>query len=221
MGAVNVGPFAFSIHAALIVVAVLVSMVVASRAGRRRGIDVEPAIWKILVVGALAGRLAFVLAYFDIYKNSLWSILDIRDGGFIASVGIVVALAMAAWLAWRKQSERRLLLISLLAGASVWGLGAGAALALHSGTQDLPQVTLARLDGRTVQLQSLAGKPMVVNLCSSDLLRVLDDVRRRQVIGQVLKGRQVDQQQRPCGEHEQRGAGVTRPELSGMQRLSP
>lgn len=163
MESVTVGPFAFSIPLALLFASIVISFVVANRLGRKRGIDLEPALWKILVVSVVAARAAFVLSYLDSYRQAPLSIVDIRDGGFMASAGFAAALIMAAWFSWRKQEWRKPLLLSLLAGAFVWG-GISALVVLNTKTTNLPQVVLTSLEGRAVSLDSLRGKPMVVNL---------------------------------------------------------
>lgn len=164
MGSVTVGPFAFSASMLLLFASVAMALFVGNRIGRKRGIELEPALWKILLVGALVARGAFVLTYFDTYRQAPLSIVDIRDGGFTPSVGIAAALALAAWFAWREKNWRKPLLFSLLAGASVWGGISTVATALKESATTLPQLTMTRLEGSSVQLDSLRGKPMVVNL---------------------------------------------------------
>lgn len=159
MGTFNLGPLVFPISALLLLGAVLVSLAVAKWMGRARPVDVEPSLWKVLIVGVLGARIAFVAAYFGVYRSAPWSILDIRDGGFIAPVGIVAALAMTAWFAWREREGRKSLVFSVLAGTSVWVLGVVATMVFYTGPAAMPQIALTRLDGGTVQLKSLAGKP--------------------------------------------------------------
>jgi thiol-disulfide isomerase/thioredoxin len=164
MGTFNLGPFAFPISLLLLFVAMLLSLAVAKWAGRARAVDVEPQIWKVLMVGVLGARVAFIAAYFDMYKSAPLSILDIRDGGFIAPAGILAAFAMTTWFAMRKREGCKPLILSVLAGVSVWVLGVVATLLFYPGPAEMPQIALTRLDDSTVQLKSLLGKPVVVNL---------------------------------------------------------
>jgi thiol-disulfide isomerase/thioredoxin len=159
----TVGPFSFSINLALIFVFVLVTFIVGIRLGRKRGIDVEPALWKILVIGVVSARLAFVLTYLDIYRQAPWTVLDIRDGGFTPAAGMFAALAVTGWFVAQKQEWRKPLLISLLAGVAVWG-GISALVVMNTKASNLPLIALTSLDGRTVRLDALTGKPMVVNI---------------------------------------------------------
>lgn len=163
MGSITLGPFAFSLDLALTFASIAIIFVVAKLVGRRYGIDPEPALWKILIASAAASRIAFVLAYFDNYRQAPLSIVDIRDGGFMPSAGIATALVMAVWFAWRSRAWRMPLALSLLTGAIVWG-GISAVALLNDKARSMPQVVLTTLEGKPVPLDSLKGKPMVVNL---------------------------------------------------------
>ena len=60
-------------------------------------------------------------------------------------VGIAAALATAGWFAWRRQTWRRPLLFSLLAGAFVWS-GISAAVVLNTSTTGVPAAAPADTD---------------------------------------------------------------------------
>lgn len=167
MGTINLGPFALAVGPLLLLGAALVALAVAKRSGRKRQVDVESQLWKALIAAALAARIAFVAAYFDTYRSKPWSMLDIRDGGFMASAGILAALAVIAWYAWRERAARKPLLYSASAGILAWLLGTTAATALFPAPMELPRMTLMRLDGGSMQLGAPAGKPMVINLWAS------------------------------------------------------
>lgn len=159
---INIGPFAFPVGVLLLLGAVLASLAAAKWMGRLR--DVEPMLWTALGAGVLGARTAFVVTSFDAYKSMPWSILDIRDGGFNAPAGILAAIAIAAWFILRSRERRKPLVSAALAGITVWVVGAAAAMMLDTEAMEMPQVTLAGLNGSPVQLKALAGKPMVVNL---------------------------------------------------------
>ena len=164
MASISVGPFAFSASMLLLFACVAMALFVGNRIGRKRGIEIEPALWKILLAGVLVARGAFVLTYFDTYRQAPLSIVDIRDGGFTSWAGIAAALALAGWFAWRERNWRKPLLLSLLTGALVWGGVSAVTTVFKDSAPSLPQLTMTRLDGSSVQLDSLRGKPMVVNL---------------------------------------------------------
>ena len=132
--------------------------------------DAGPLVSDLLIAGLLAARLAFVLRWHEQYFAAPWSILNIRDGGFLAPAGIAAALAIAAWRCRRPAmaAMRRPLAISVASGALAWGvMSAGISLAYDKPTA-LPAVELQAVDGTPVTLAALAaGKPMVVNLWAS------------------------------------------------------
>lgn len=82
-----------------------------------------------MLAALLVARVAFVAVYFEHYREQPWQALDIRDGGFIAWPGLLAALLLGAWLAWRTPAIRKSLASALAVGVLSWGLGS---LALHS-----------------------------------------------------------------------------------------
>ena len=167
MGTINVGRFAIPFTLLVLLAAMVASIAVARWKQRDRSRDVESLIWKAVIAGAVAARLAFVIRYFDAYRAAPLSIVDIRDGGFIAPAGIVVALAVLAGFGARWRDARKPLLWAAMTGVAIWVVGMAATLMFYTGPTVMPPLTLKRLDGGSVQMQALKGKPMVVNLWAS------------------------------------------------------
>ena len=163
MESFTLGPLAFSTRLMLLVGVAIAVFMLASRLGRKAGIEVEKPLWIILLAGLLAGRIPFVAVYRDMYLAAPWSIFDLRDGGFNAVTGVAGALVTAFILTRYVPRLRKPLFVSLAAGAFLWGAGT-AILDIDTRAQGLPRVALSTLDGRTVQLEALGGKPMVINL---------------------------------------------------------
>jgi thiol-disulfide isomerase/thioredoxin len=131
---------------------------------RKRGVDAGPALWRMTVWGFIAARTAFVLMHLDTYLEAPWSMLDIRDGGFVAFAGLLTACAVGFEQLRRAPMLRRPLVGAALAGILVW---AGASLAIHASQPSntpLPDLALQRLDGSAVRLAEFKGKPIVLNL---------------------------------------------------------
>jgi len=163
LDAVNIGPVAVPVR----VLAALAAVVSANLAvlwwRRRRGADADPALWRMVLWGFVAARAAFVLKHLDSYRADPLSALDIRDGGFIAFAGLLVAFAIGFEQVRRQPALRRPLMGASLLGIAVWA-GVSFAAFANAPAAPLPALTLKRLDGGDVALHAFSGKPMVVNL---------------------------------------------------------
>ena len=160
MLSLQIGPLALPTGLVLLFVSLCVAYGVAWWLRRSRQLpDAGPLVSDMLIAGLLAARLAFVLRWHEQYLAAPWSIINIRDGGFLAPAGIAAALAIAAWRCRRP---------AMAAGALAWGvLSAGISLAYDKPTA-LPAVALQALDGAPTTLAALGGgKPLVVNLWAS------------------------------------------------------
>ncbi len=163
---VNLGPFPLSVAAILVTVALLVAAWAGRLAGRRQQISIGNILFDMLIAAVIMSRIAFVAVWFNTYLSAPWSMLDIRDGGFILWVGLVTALLIAVWRGWRRASLRKPLSIGLAAGVLAWGALFGVISQLNNTM--LPKVSLRTLTGEPVDLMTLAaGKPIVVNLWAS------------------------------------------------------
>jgi thiol-disulfide isomerase/thioredoxin len=164
MDAFNIGPLALPVGVAIGAAAVLAATFAGDWFKRRRGIDPGSVLWKALLSGLVAARAVFVIKHFEIYAKAPLEIFNVRDGGYTASAGLLVAAIVAAELTRRAQPLRKPVLGALLAGAAVWLVGTVATTDFSKAPVPIPAVELRRLDGTPVQLASLAGKPMVLNL---------------------------------------------------------
>ena len=166
MLSVNIGPLALPISVLLLLAAGLVAAGVGHLVGRRHQAGIVNTLSDMLLAGVLVARLTFVAFWFDAYRSAPWSMLDIRDGGFMMWPGIAAALLVAAWRGWRQAALRKPLVAGLAAGALVWGALFGALRMTEPPA--LPTLSLTSLAGDPVKLAALAdGKPMVVNLWAS------------------------------------------------------
>ncbi len=162
----NVGPLSLPITLFLMLVALLVAAGVGRLVGGSQRTGVGNIAIDMLVAAVLVARIVFVSIWFDTYRNSPWSMLDIRDGGFTPWAGMMAALLVAFWRAWRRPALRRPLAFGLAAGAVAWGGLFGAIRMMENTT--VPQASVTTLAGEPTNLAALAqGKPMVVNLWAS------------------------------------------------------
>jgi len=162
--AVTLGPLLFPLELLVVLAAVGCTLLVGQRIGGKTSGGVENALWRALFVGLVAARLAFVLEYRSLYLATPIGIIDIRDGGWNAGVGLA-----AVWLygiyRWRSTPA--------LARPMRWALAAGTAIFVagtvylafrpHDG-QPLPDLAFTSVDGSEVRLAAFVGKPTVVNL---------------------------------------------------------
>lgn len=184
MLSVSVGPLALGMAQVLLIVSFLLALLVGWWTGRRSACNPEPQLFRLLLTGLLVARLAFVVRYFELYRESPWSMLDVRDGGFLALPGLLASLALGIWLVWRDARLRRPLGQGLLVGVLVWSGGHLLHQALERSSR-LPSQTLVDLHGQPVQLADYRGQPLVINLwatwcppCRREM-PVLEDAQQR------------------------------------------
>jgi thiol-disulfide isomerase/thioredoxin len=160
---INIGPLALSTAHVLLMLSLLLAIFTGWYVGRRNAVNPEKQLFRLLLVALLVARLAFVTVYFEHYRDQPWQALDIRDGGFIAWPGLLAALLLGAWQAWRTHAVRKPLACALAVGVLSWGLGSLTLYGLEQGTR-LPPLSFRDSNGATVALQDYVGKPLVVNL---------------------------------------------------------
>lgn len=160
---IQIGPLAFPLGVALLALAVIVGLLIANRMARKTGVDAEGPAYKVLLVGLLVARLAFVYQFSSAYLSEPWSILDIRDGGWSAPAGLIGAWLYAMTLTRRVSALRRPLLSALAVASVVWGAGTLWAVSA-SDAKPLPEFSAASIDGEPVMLSGFKGKPTVINL---------------------------------------------------------
>lgn len=161
-----IGPFSFPATLLLLFAAMIVALAVGNRLARGEANAVERSLWLVAGLMVLGARAVFVLRYQEFYLQEPLRMLDIRDGGFAPAGGLGAAIAAGAWLAWKQVARRKALLAALAAGCVVWG-GGTLALSLAARQQALPELELAALDGGTLRLADLRGRPVVINLWAS------------------------------------------------------
>lgn len=163
---VSLGPLGFTLAQLLMVFALIVALVVGALLGRRYRVVVSDALFTLVLVAFAGARVVFILRYHDSY-DSLLSMIDIRDGGFDITAGVVSALLWLCWRSWRSQSLRKPLAAAVLSAMVVWGALSGLILLMGSESRPVPDLELASVEGDPVNLrdyQAGSGQAMVVNL---------------------------------------------------------
>jgi len=163
---VSLGPVPVAISLLLMLAALLVAAGIGHLAVRDQQPGISNTLTDMLIAAVLVARIAFVASWFDTYRSTPWSMLDIRDGGFTPWAGVVAALFVAIWRGWQRAASRRPLALGLAAGTLAWGAMFAAILMMNNTA--LPKASLTTLAGAPVDLATLAdGKPMVLNLWAS------------------------------------------------------
>jgi thiol-disulfide isomerase/thioredoxin len=159
----SLGPFALAMNHLLLLVALALATVVGWISGRRQGFNPERELFGLFVLGLIVARLAFVIAYWPQYRDSLLSALDIRDGGFWVWPGVSAVVIGAVLRGWRHPTRRTSVGLGVASGLLFWWL---ANLGLSAQHQDarLPDLTLRNAAGEPVRLSDFRGKPLVINL---------------------------------------------------------
>jgi thiol-disulfide isomerase/thioredoxin len=162
--ALQIGLLSVPYAVLLTMVAIALGGFVARRLARAAGTDVEPTLTHMLLVGLVAARLAFVWQWREQYFASPLSILDIRDGGWEPTAGLVVALLFGLHRARHQAGLRKAVLAAAITTGTGLLLSGVASLLVSASAVPLPALTLSSLQGQPVSLAAFAGKPTVVNL---------------------------------------------------------
>lgn len=163
-GAFSIGPLLLPFSLLVVLASVFAALSIGKRLGRRAGVDAEGVLWQALLLGALVARLAFVVAFGSVYRESALAIVDLRDGGWNAPAGFAAAWLYAGFRFWRAPALRRPLVASLLAATILFVAGNSFVSARAGGERRLPDLVLESLDGGAVRLDAFVGRPVVVNL---------------------------------------------------------
>lgn len=162
--ALQIGPLSLPYSVLLTLAAIALGGFLARRLARAAGTEAEPTLTHMLLVGLVAARLGFVWQWRQLYFANPLSILDIRDGGWEPTAGVVVALLFGLHRARHQAGLRKAVLAAVFTTGTVLLLGGIGTLLVSSSAVPMPPLTLSSLQGRPVSLAGFAGKPTVVNL---------------------------------------------------------
>ena len=159
----TLGTFAIALNHLLLIGALALATFVGWRAARRGGENPESVLFSLFLIGMLAARIGFVALYWKHYRNDLWQVIDLRDGGFLAWPGVIALLLVALYRGWRRPGLRRPLRFGVGSGLAFWLLATFSLSIYEQGTR-LPEITLRNAAGETVRLEDYKGGPLVINL---------------------------------------------------------
>lgn len=161
----SIGPFVISLPRLFFLIGVMSA--VGASALLFRGDDRlkrSEVLWTSILSGAMGARVAYVLTHLQHYRDHPLEMLFVWDGGLHPIAGLATTLAIATWLAIRRDIRSTHVAASLAVGMSVWGL----LHVMQSSRIDkaplLADTTFRNIDGTTTALKSFTGKPVVLNL---------------------------------------------------------
>ena len=159
----TIGSFALAINHLLLILALALATLVGWRVAKRGGENPELVLFSLFLLGLLAARIGFVIAYWRYFHQDPLQMLDLRDGGFVVWAGLLAVVVGAVIWGSRRAGLRRPLGWGLCSGLAFWLLASLSSNLYEKGTQ-LPDMVLRNANGESVQLGSYKGGPLVINL---------------------------------------------------------
>lgn len=167
MEVIKLGSFLLPLYRVVVVVALVALGLVSNYLGRKS--DWRLGQWGGYVGwgGSVVARVGFVIANWPAYAVQPFNIIDLSHGGFSWVWGVVGGGIYTLWFFRRQPTLLRPATVSALVAAGVAAIGLTAVQATQPNNSPvtLPALTLYRLeDGNAVSLDSLKGKPLVLNV---------------------------------------------------------
>lgn len=160
-GFIQLGPLMLASDRLFAVAALWLFVSVGTWIGSRTRSRAGRAAWIAALTGVLVARLAYVAENFTAFAIEPWTILAFWQGGFTIWAGVAAAAAVIALSLGRRRATGGLL--AALAALALAHMGMTHWLAPPA--RPLPQgIVLADMDGQPLPLDSLRGKPFVLNL---------------------------------------------------------
>lgn len=162
---IEIGPLVLAADRLIGILLVWLFLAGAGVLARRSGDDFGRLSWSAVMIGVLAARLAFVVQNYPAYLAEPWSILAVWQGGFTAWAGVLAAAGVILVGGKGRRSA-----VVLAAGAGLLFAvfqAASFALETREKTPFPMDVQIETLEQTPLQLESLAGRPFVVNLWAS------------------------------------------------------
>lgn len=166
MDAIRLGPLVFAIERFAAIAGVAAFLLAVWLIARRLAPGLRGRLdgwsWRVLLLGALAGRGVHVAAHWESFAPEPWRALAFWQGGFSVQAAVVVAGLVTALELGRGREMARPAGLALAAGLAVWG----GTLLLKGPPQAPapPAQVFTAIDGREISLVDRGGRPLVINL---------------------------------------------------------
>lgn len=170
VSAYQIGPFVLSaprFFAALgLVVLVVAAEVIAWRRRREGSTPTASAAWawNAALAVVLGARVGFVMENFEAFLARPLAILQFWQGGFSPWWGVAVGVLVATTSVLRGSAKAASVAVPAVLGIAVWLAVPALVTPTELEARQLPPLTLERLEGGQLDLASLRGGPVVINL---------------------------------------------------------
>ncbi|MCA9835837.1 MAG: TlpA family protein disulfide reductase [Trueperaceae bacterium] len=164
MDAISLGPVVLSFERFVALLS-LASLVLSAELMARKS-DKRLSQWasNVVIWGLLGARLGFVVLHLAAYLQAPLSIFYIWQGGFSVISGILAGLIYTAWFYRKNIRDARWVVVPGLAAFAMWMLLSGFATIRTPAVTSLPDLSLELLNGESLELASLKGQPVVINI---------------------------------------------------------
>lgn len=179
---VQIGPLMLAMDRIVAVAAIWAFLGMGAWIGARTETRASRAAWIALLAGLVVARTGYVALNWQAFAVEPWSILALWQGGFALWPGVAAAGATLAVLLGKTRATGAM--IATLSVLTALALVAQATV-LASPAKPFPEdIGVARMNGQTVSLDTLRGKPFVLNLwatwcppCRREMPMVIDVAR--------------------------------------------
>ena len=165
MHSVSIGPLALAIEYALVWGAFLLSLLilrwVTKQKAQRQA--AENVLFTLFFVGLIGARIGFVWRMWPQYSSNYWSIVDIRDGGFLPYTGLLAA-ALVMVVKIKNNPRIHKPVIHTLGLTLLCVLPVYIGLTLYNQSERMPTPTPRDIDGNLVSLARFNDKSVVINV---------------------------------------------------------
>lgn len=164
MDAIRLGPAVLSFERFVAVAALVTLFIVAELMARKTDKRLSQWASNVVLAGLISARLGFVLLHLKTYLAAPLTMVYFWQGGFSVISGIVGSALYTAWFYRKHIQEARWIVAPVLAGFAVWMALVSFSASRPPVLTSLPDISLELLTGETLELSSLKGQAVVLNI---------------------------------------------------------
>lgn len=161
---ISLGPLVVATQFVLLALSALIGFGIARWVGGPERVEVARHLTRMVVIGVVAARLAFVHQYPVGYLESPLSILDIRDGGWDVQWALISAWIYTVFVNMKPKPTRHALVAGVAVTSLLWAVGSTVLWVETRKSATLPETALPTAEGGVESLAKYKGKPSLVNL---------------------------------------------------------